>query len=656
MATWGAWDRLDWLDRQAAEVARSAGGLRLLLGEALARIDSRSAHHALGFASLGTYAAERCNRGVTWARDAMRYAREVEPWPDVRCAVLAGRVTWSALGLLLRALRPYAEARAALSSEAVRSAEQIWVERAQSMTVRAFREAVRDASGEACEATCSAGAESDDVGGEVRSVHPFLRRLPAHVLTLTVGAELAWWFHCARSVYERSVCDCPAAARSAESFVLSLLAEARTELEGDAPLDEEAVERWGAYVEMLEEWREESERRCDEQRSQLVGVGGYACVSSAGAMRSDVERSDVERSDDPAELDSEVRRLAARLARRDLELGRLADWLQRAEAWRRLGFASEAHYVIERMGCSYSQWKTKRALARQLSRRPEVQAAVTAGEIGVEAAALLLRVVTDERSEQQWVARAKQRTFKHLREEVRVAELGAQQLGHPALPPSEDTMRRALALEGRVKSGSVLLEEAEVPPASESRMSVEGRMSVASRAWLDLRGELWKVFRGAFLPDPGEPAGRREPGVYRKGQVRLRLRLERDTLVEYRALEKLFRTTRADDFFEFLCRHFLAVWAPAMLTDVKYAHIYRRDAFTCSSPVCSRHDVQPHHLTFRSHGGGEEDENLTTLCTWCHLEGVHGGRLRVRPPASAMRWRIGAAAPFEVRGRQKIAG
>ena len=32
-------------------------------------------------------------------------------------------------------------------------------------------------------------------------------------------------------------------------------------------------------------------------------------------------------------------------------------------------------------------------------------------------------------------------------------------------------------------------------------------------------------------------------------------------------------------------------------------------------------------------------------------EGVHGGRIRVSPPASARHWRIGAVRPFEVWGR-----
>jgi hypothetical protein len=35
-----------------------------------------------------------------------------------------------------------------------------------------------------------------------------------------------------------------------------------------------------------------------------------------------------------------------------------------------------------------------------------------------------------------------------------------------------------------------------------------------------------------------------------------------------------------------------------------------------------------HHLVFRSHGGGEDDGNLVTLCATHHLRGIHRGRLR----------------------------
>lgn len=670
MATLGGWDQLVVLDRKAAELARGVGQTTLLLGECLSALGEREGHHALGFSSLGAYVQERCGRTARWGRDVARLARGVSEWPELRRAILRGEVTWSAAEVVLRALAPWSEARAALDAAVVAAAENDWVGKARSLTVRELRGAVAEARSAG---TAAAGTAVEE------AVHPYLRRLPTHVLTLMVSTENAWWFECARRVYERSVSDCSGSVRSNENFLLALLAEARVELEAKDRGTDATVLRWGAYVEQLAEWREESERRCDQQRRglQRVEVGTEDTAEGAASGESALE------------LDARVCALAADLLRRDLELGRLATWLQRAEAWRRLGFANEAHYVRERMGVSFSQWKLWRHVARRLGAYPRLESAVERGELGFETAALLMRVVASARAqssdessmaessmaESLWLERARRRTFKHLREEVHAAELAAQQTGRAALPPSEEMVQRLRALEGRVKSGAVLLEPAAAPEAEESRLSVaadeghpsdarkQSRLSVAGRAWLDLRGELCEILGGAFLGDLGVDTAAREPslgrrGSLRRGAVRLRLRLERDTLVEFRCLERLYGRQHGGEFLEFLCRHFLAVWAPAMLSDakygdVKYGDVYRRDSFTCSSPVCERHDVQPHHLRFRSAGGGEERENLTALCTWCHLEGVHGGRLRVQPPASRMHWQIGPGL-LEVFGRELV--
>jgi hypothetical protein len=69
---------------------------------------------------------------------------------------------------------------------------------------------------------------------------------------------------------------------------------------------------------------------------------------------------------------------------------------------------------------------------------------------------------------------------------------------------------------------------------------------------------------------------------------------------------------------------------------------------------CNRRDVTPHHLRFRSHGGDESDENLTSLCTWCHLEGIHGGHISATPPASNPCWTFGRNKHTVVKGRRRL--
>jgi hypothetical protein len=70
------------------------------------------------------------------------------------------------------------------------------------------------------------------------------------------------------------------------------------------------------------------------------------------------------------------------------------------------------------------------------------------------------------------------------------------------------------------------------------------------------------------------------------------------------------------------------------------------------NPFCTRRDCTPHHVTFRAHGGDDSDDNLVTLCTWCHLEGVHRGRFTVTRENGVLVWRFGSHTV--VKGRRRI--
>jgi hypothetical protein len=145
-------------------------------------------------------------------------------------------------------------------------------------------------------------------------------------------------------------------------------------------------------------------------------------------------------------------------------------------------------------------------------------------------------------------------------------------------------------------------------------------------------------------------------GLRARGRVTLRLRVTTETRRFYRWLERGFHRycTVRMPFLRFLCRTLIETWRHALGSDVAYAHIYARDRYRCKSPVCSRHDLTPHHLRFRSAGGDDSDENLGGFCVWCHLQGIHEGRLIAEPPASAIRWHIGRRAHTVVDGRRRI--
>jgi hypothetical protein len=148
------------------------------------------------------------------------------------------------------------------------------------------------------------------------------------------------------------------------------------------------------------------------------------------------------------------------------------------------------------------------------------------------------------------------------------------------------------------------------------------------------------------------------PGVS-AGKVELRLRVSRATYAWYRGLEAQARRWLpcGMSWLRFLCLSLWHAWRHLLGADVAYGQIYVRDRFRCLSPVCSRRDVTPHHIQFRSAGGGDEPRNIGSFCCWCHLEGVHGGRIRAQGTAENIRWELGViGAPcLVVQGRERLA-
>ena len=89
---------------------------------------------------------------------------------------------------------------------------------------------------------------------------------------------------------------------------------------------------------------------------------------------------------------------------------------------------------------------------------------------------------------------------------------------------------------------------------------------------------------------------------------------------------------------------FLHTWDTSSDTKWRRDHrIFVRDGWRCRVPGCSsRRNMQVHHVIYRSHGGGNEDDNLAVLCATHHQQGIHAGRLRCRGSCEGrLRWEFG---------------
>jgi hypothetical protein len=86
-------------------------------------------------------------------------------------------------------------------------------------------------------------------------------------------------------------------------------------------------------------------------------------------------------------------------------------------------------------------------------------------------------------------------------------------------------------------------------------------------------------------------------------------------------------------FLEMLLDHFLITWL-TLTKKERHHRVLVRDGFRCTIPGCSsRRNLHVHHVVFRSHGGSDEDRNLTTLCLAHHVKGVHEGHITIEGEA-----------------------
>lgn len=417
---------------------------------------------------------------------------------------------------------------------------------------------------------------------------------PFRTLTVTVSREDAWCFERARLLGRHL------GERTEAELMFGLVAESTSTLFSELPRSavsppvDEGSNAQRAWEHELTKMRAEAELRCEPNfRRQRVLVEN---MSTPARIRW---------PDSPEAIDQELRALAHELVVREIAYGRALEGFFVADGWRRLGYATAAQYARERLGTSLSSVKDKRRLARRLAQLRFLADAVEQGELGYEAARLVAGVATLA-TVQAWVDRAKARTLRHLREDIDVAELTARwrERSDAVLPPSDAEVQRVGEVERAVIAGQI-----SPPPVMSSSQC---------------------------------------------GRVTLRLRVRASTACDFRHWEALYlrHAPRRGSFLRFACDLFTEAWCPR-IPEVAFGQIYARDRYRCQSPCCGRRDVTPHHLQFRSRGGDDEDENLTSLCTWCHLEGIHGGQISATPPASEIRWSFGRAPHTVVEGRRR---
>jgi len=692
-------------DLELVRLARGAAGLRLAIGEGLAVLRRRALDLELGFSSNGAYAFERLGQRPRWADDTRRVAERLADLPTLRDAVRSGELGWSMAELLARHATPETEVTLldearTLTFRALRERLE-HAREGNDADAGDGADTGPDGADDAARANDTATGQAQVKRTERLDTdeedEPRRRSL-----SLTVDREVAWALEGTRAVVA-AISGTPSTDHFVEALLAEGIVTLQNlcphlRVPGELDDDERAkADEWRAQ---LDAWRKELERDCEARVPEYTDAD--VDPDDLGDLWRDLESLDLEHMA-AEDLDAHLRGLAQQLAQRDLKLGELAlDFMAQGGSCR-LGYGSHYQYLRERLRISHASFKAHMALARHSITLPEVAASLEAGVIGFEAARLVCRVA-ERRTVQAWLERATRRTVKHLREEVECVESVARANGERQRgpePPDEETMAAYFELQCAMLDGRVARAIANAgaresacedvvrgqmsAEAAEGQMSVDpqgedgGQMSVegdGGQISVDPQGEdggqmSVEAAEGQISVDPqGEDGGQMSaedgegqmsvdgdggqmsmspkpardeelrPGA---GLVTMRFHLPEDLVRYWRLVEAMFRRSALPGTFEsFLVAAFWNTWLVEDPDDkVAYQHIYQRDRYRCTSPVCSRTDVTPHHLTFRSRGGGEEDENLSSVCVVCHLDLVHGGRITAEPPASRVRWTIG---------------
>lgn len=299
----------------------------------------------------------------------------------------------------------------------------------------------------------------------------------------------------------------------------------------------------------------------------------------------------------PHELDARLRRVQRLEQRLDAEIAQLLRCVTSAEYEWRGRYQTRDQFARECLGMSPRKARALVSLDRAGDRCPELRRAFRDGSLSWVQAQVVARLVTKGEAHNEgldrWVVWAQSVTVRELEEAVERAQLVR----------DTDPARWEALRDEPERFASVA-----VPPVDERQVCSHST------------GVEWPV--RIRLAAPGDVAR-----LFRRALCAVRLAIERATGC----------LPSEGAAFEAMICHALDAWQVedpwlrerARRAKREYA-VFDRDGWRCVVPGCtSRRSLQAHHIVFRSAGGSDNEENLTTLCAFHHLRGVHSGRVRI---------------------------
>ena len=641
------------LDRHLRRLGAMRNPIELRLARLLARLQKNSGYLELGFARLSDYVTERLGISVRRLQALLQMDGRLQVLPLTSEAFVRGRISISQLRLLLRVVTPETEAA--------------WLDKAARLNVRLLEREVTAASA----APAQGGDPAEQVGGPAQVADSSAQMTGADRAQVAGGPMQTTCvlpddeeepgrpvsFECPdrlRAQWEWAVEICRRASGSTEPLwrcaeyiaadFLSGVPDLPARLAGASGDQDDAP---GAARPPDGECPDGTRPRDDDPGTDLFeevlrgyeeeyGPRGWA----PAAEGPDVVLPDSVR-DDPNDgaRDLDRRLLALIRLRQGLawQQGRLLATFSTLDLHRALGFLSFGRYCRERAGLGIRRARQLIALDRRLIELPGLARAYREGEVSWVKAGAVARVA-DESSEQSWIQMARSVTFRRLREETAVVAarietdppVGSWRL--PAWQPGRFTQPDGVSASGEVQ--------------------VDSPWRVGKTPWSAAAGGV-QMCAGGATADGAQPSAASATGgdvqMCASSRSRIRFWAPDDVAALWQHALNVCRLMegRPLDDWECVARmiaSFLHTWDVSGDPKWRRDHrIFERDGWRCRVPGCSsRRNLQVHHVIYRGHGGGNEDDNLAVLCATHHLQGIHTGRLRCRGSCEGhLRWEFG---------------
>ncbi|HEX6273476.1 MAG TPA: HNH endonuclease [Polyangiaceae bacterium] len=366
-------------------------------------------------------------------------------------------------------------------------------------------------------------------------------------------------------------------------------------------------------------------------------------------------------SPSPAEEDEtwqrahdELVRIAETRTRLDSDEGRWLVVAAREGTHARLGYASFVEYIERLFGYSPRFTLERLRVAEALERLPRTAEALGEGSLTWSAARELTRVAVPE-TEAKWLAAASGRTVRDVEELVAGHPVGSR----PSDPPDAGLRRHVIRLEVsgetlaafreamaklRRDAGAPLDNDAAVlmlaryvlgGPADEGRASYQVSLSVCERC---RRG--FQSSKGTVVEVDQDVMRMMTCDSQQVGAVDNSTHVGRESEQSEQSRSHAAPREREPG-------NGAPVRATQSIPPAVRRKVLNRDARRCRVPGC-RHAVflDVHHIEARGDGGGNEPDNLVTLCG-AHHRAVHRGVLRIqRDEAGVLEYRHADGSPY----------